>query len=219
MGLYLPNQIDINVSRFYVTFSQLFLIRNTMIYGYARVSTAEQKLDLQIDDLKKQDCTKIITEKKSAGKERPELNKLLKSLRKDDTLVIWKLDRIGRNLREIVNTVHDLNSRGINIVSITQKIDTSTTMGRAFVYITAMFAEMERDTIIERTRAGLEAARARGRKGGRPSGLKFEAQLKAQQAKRLYEARKLSIDKICEKLDISRKTLYRWIKIDLPDVV
>lgn len=189
------------------------------VVGYCRVSTLEQKLDLQTDAMKKHGCTKIVTERKSAGKERPELSRLLRSLQKDDTLVIWHLDRIGRNLREIVNNVHDLNSRGINIVSITQKIDTSTTMGRAFVYITAMFAEMERDRIIERTRAGLEAARARGRNGGRPKGLSYETQLKVQQVKKMHQNKSLGINQICRKVGISRKTLYRWLTEPTPDIV
>lgn len=190
-----------------------------MKIGYARVSTQDQKLDLQIDALKKAECTKIFTEKVSAAKERPELKKLIKSLQPGDVVIVWKLDRLGRSLRHLLQLVEAFEAKGVQFISLMDNIRTDTAQGRLMLNIFASLAEFEREIIRERTNAGLAAARARGRKGGRPPGLKFEAQLKAQQAKKLYDAKKLSIDGICTKLDISRKTLYRWIKVETPDVV
>lgn len=189
-----------------------------MKIGYARVSTADQKLDLQMDALKKAECTKFFTEKVSAAKERPELNKLIKSLQVGDVVIVWKLDRLGRSLRHLLQLVEAFEKKGVQFISLSDNIRTDTPQGRLMLNIFASLAEFEREIIRERTNAGLAAARARGRKGGRPPGLTFDKQLKAQHAKRLYANKNNSIDKICEKLQISRKTLYRWIKVETPDI-
>lgn len=189
------------------------------IYGYARVSTQDQKLDLQTDALKKAGCQKIIVEKASAAKERPELNKLLKQLTAGDSLIVWKLDRLGRSLRHLVDLVAMFGEKGVQFISIQDSINTTTASGRLMFNIAASFAEFERDIIRERTNAGLEAARARGRKGGRPPGLSYEKQLKAQQAKQLFKNKSVKIKDACKKLNICKKTFYRYQTIETPDVV
>src|SRR4051812_19798181 len=137
--------------------------------GYARVSTQNQLLDLQIDALKKEGCEKIFTEKVSGMKdERQELNECLKYLRKGDILVVYKLDRLGRSTKKLLEITEGLEGRGIEFVSINDKMDTTTAIGKAMFRMLAVLSEMERDLISERTKAGLESARARGRKGGRP---------------------------------------------------
>lgn len=189
-----------------------------MIYGYARVSTADQKLDMQLDALKAAGCDKIYKEKISAAKERPELAKVLKVIKRGDVLVVWKLDRLGRSLRHLIDTVNALEDAGVKFISLNDNINTQTAQGRLIFNIFASLAEFERDIIRERTNAGLTAARARGRKGGRPPGLSTETQLKVRYAKELYENKETPVKDICKKLSISRKTLYRWLKTETPDV-
>ena len=143
-----------------------------MIIGYARVSTKEQIFDLQIDALKKVGCKKIYREVVSGAKaERQVLNELLENIRSGDILVIWKLDRLGRSLKHLVELVNGLSDKGIGLKSINDPIDTTTPQGRLVFNIFASLAEFERDLIRERTNAGLSAARSRGRTGGRPKGL------------------------------------------------
>ena len=139
-----------------------------MIIGYARVSTQDQNPELQLDALRGAGCEELFQEK-ATGKfrERPELTACLRSMRKGDTLVVWKLDRLGRSMRHLVVLVEELRDRGINFRSLTDSIDTSTPMGRFFFHVMGALAEMERELIVERTRAGLAAARAEGRIGGR----------------------------------------------------
>jgi DNA invertase Pin-like site-specific DNA recombinase len=188
-----------------------------MIYGYARVSTEDQKLTLQLDALKNAKCDKIYKEKISAAKERPELEKMIGLLTKGDTVVVWKLDRLGRSLRHLIDLVKSFEEKEVKFVSIQDNIDTKTAQGRFIFNLFASLAEFERDIIRERTHAGLSAARARGRTGGRPKGLSLEAQLKAQYAKKLYADRSLSIVDICKKVGVSRRTLYNYIHLeDLP---
>jgi len=184
-----------------------------MVYGYARVSTEDQKLNLQLDALKQAGCIKIFKEKVSAAKERPELEKLITLLQKDDTIVVWKLDRLGRSLRHLIDLVKSFEERKVKFISIQDNINTRTAQGRFIFNLFASLAEFERDIIRERTHAGLSAARARGRKGGRPPGLSLEAQLKAAHAKKLYADKSLSIGEICEEVGISRKTLYNYINL------
>lgn len=137
--------------------------------GYARVSTAEQILDLQTDALKRVGCEQIYSEQVSAVRSgRPELAACLKSLRPSDTLVVWRLDRLGRSVSELVRIVMDLEARGIQFESLTEKIDTASASGRLMFHVFASFAEFERNLLQERTNAGIAAARARGRNGGRP---------------------------------------------------
>lgn len=184
-----------------------------MKIGYARVSTKDQNLDLQIDALKKEGCEKIFHEVVSGAKtERAELERLLSHLREGDILVIWKLDRLGRSLKHLVQLVHELNEKGIGLQSINDPIDTTTSQGRLVFNIFACLAEFERDVIRERTQAGLKAARARGRVGGRPKGLSEKAQQKAIAAEALYKDQKLSIAEICKNLSISKATLYKYLR-------
>src|SRR5215210_3850040 len=185
-----------------------------MIYGYARVSTEDQKLNLQLDALKKAGCTKIFKEKVSAVKERPELEKMTGLLEKGDSVVVWKLDRLGRSLWHLIDLVNSFEEKKVKFISLQDNINTQTAEGRFIFNLFASLAEFERDIIRERTQAGLSAARARGRKGGRPKGLSLEAQLKAEYAKKLYADKSLGIDYICKKVGVSRRTLYNYIHME-----
>jgi DNA invertase Pin-like site-specific DNA recombinase len=185
-----------------------------MVYGYARVSTEDQKLNMQLDALKAAGCTRIFKEKVSASKERPELQKMIALLQKSDTVVVWKLDRLGRSLRHLIDLVRCFEEKKVKFISLHDNINTQTAQGRFIFNLFASLAEFERDIIRERTQAGLSAARARGRKGGRPKGLSLEARLKAQYAKKLYADKTLGIDYICEKVGVSRRTLYNYIKME-----
>lgn len=184
-----------------------------MKIGYARVSTLDQKLDLQIDDLKKAGCQRIITDKLSgAAKDRPQLDRLLEDIRENDVLVVWKLDRIGRSLRHLVQVVDLLQSKGAGLQSLNDPIDTTTASGRLIFGVFASLAEFERELISERTRAGLQAARARGRLGGRPGGLSKEAERKAMVAETLHREGRLSVQEIAKELSISKTTLYKYLR-------
>lgn len=183
-----------------------------MHLGYARVSTHEQTLDLQIDALIKAGCTSedIYTEKVSAAaSERVELAKLLSYARKGDTIVVWRLDRLGRNLKQLIEIVNDLEERGVGLKSLTEEINTTTSGGKLIFHMFGALAEFERNIIRERTLAGLSAARARGRVGGRPHKMSSEQIKRMQQ---LYDERKLSINEICKTFGIARTTLYKYIK-------
>lgn len=184
-----------------------------MKIGYARVSTKDQNLDLQLDALTKARCEKIYREKISgAGKERPELQKMFENIREGDVIVIWKLDRLGRSLRYLVEIVNDLMTKKVGLQSLNDPIDTTTPQGRLAFNIFGSLAEFEREVIRERTRAGLEAARARGRQGGRPKGLSDKAQQKAMVAETLYKEQKLTVQQIAEQLNISKATLYSYLR-------
>ena len=184
-----------------------------MKIGYARVSTKDQDLALQIDALKKAGCKKIFQEKRTgATKERPELKRMIEQLRKEDVVVIWKLDRLGRSLKDLVQLVSEIQSRGAGLKSLGDHIDTVTPQGKLTFHLFAALAEFERDIIRERTHAGLAAARARGRKGGRPKGLSKKAQHTAIIAENLYVERELTIKEICEQLSISKMTLYNYLR-------
>ncbi len=183
-----------------------------MIVGYARVSTFEQTLDLQINDLEKYGCKKIFKEKVSGSKsERPILKECMDSLQKGDSLVVWRLDRLGRSLGNLVDIITELNDRDIEFKSINDgSIDTTTANGILIFNIFATLAQFERDLIKERTLAGLAAARERGRQGGRP---KMEpTDPKIVTAKKLHADKTIPIDNICKTLGISRATLYRYLK-------
>ncbi|MEI7841325.1 MAG: recombinase family protein [Methylococcaceae bacterium] len=187
-----------------------------MLIGYMRVSKTDgsQALDLQVDALIE---SGVIPENMyqdfSSGKNdvRQGLDSCLKALRKGDTLVVWKLDRLGRNLKHLVNTVHDLSSKGIGFNVLTGQganIDTSTPQGKLVFGIFAALAEFERDLISERTKAGLDAARARGRNGGAP--YKMTA-MKLQLAQTAMEKSETNVSELCRELGITRQTLYRHI--------
>lgn len=180
-----------------------------MRVGYARVSTGEQKLNLQLDALEEAECERIYEEKTSgAAKERPELEKCLESLRKGDTLVVWRLDRFGRSLKDLVGKMETLEERGAEFVSLTEGIDTTTPQGRLTFHIFGALAEFERELAYERTMAGLRAAEERGRTGGRPRALGEEDIPEVQALMRDPE---VSVSQICERFGISRPTLYRYV--------
>jgi len=181
-----------------------------MLIGYARVSTSDQTLNLQKDALEKIGCTKIFTDTASGAKaERKGLEEALGYVRQGDTLVVWRLDRLGRSLKHLIETITDLNNRKIGFKSIQENIDTTTSGGKLVFHIFGALAEFEREIIRERTKAGLQAARARGRKGGRP---KLLTGKKAAHLQELYNNKNNSISEICNTLNISRATLYRYIK-------
>lgn len=184
-----------------------------MRLGYARISTKDQSFSLQKDALQAAKCEKIFKEVASgANTSRPVLDDLLSRLRTGDVLVVWKLDRLGRSLKHLVELTNDLLERRIGLISLNDPIDTTTPQGRLVFNIFASLAEFERDLIRERTRAGLQAARARGRKGGRPSGLPPKAKATAMAAETLYNEGKMSIQAICDQLSISKPTLYAYLR-------
>lgn len=179
-----------------------------MLIGYARVSTQEQNLDLQLEALTKAGCEKIFDDKISGSRtERPGLNKLLEMLREGDTLVVWKLDRLGRSVKNLVDLVGELHKKGVQFRSLTDSIDTGTSSGRFFFHVMASLAEMERELTVERTRAGLEVARQLGRKGGRKRQM---TDSKIESAKKLLENGVPPRD-VAKNLGVSVPTLYRWI--------
>lgn len=176
------------------------------VIGYARVSTIEQTLHLQQDALLVAGATSIYADKAS-GKtaDRPELAHCLKALRDGDTLVVWRLDRLGRNLQDLIRIVNELETRGVKFKSLKESIDTGGPAGKLVFHMFAALAEFERELLRERTLAGLEAARARGRKGGRPSLLDVK-QRKAAQA--MMRDREMSVAEIARQYGVSRSTLY-----------
>jgi len=181
--------------------------------GYARVSTKDQNLSLQNDALQKEGCELIFEEKASGAKsDRPELRRMIDQLRKGDIVIIWKLDRLGRSLRDLVNLVTEIQDKGAGLKSLNDSIDTTTPQGKLTFHLFAALAEFERDIISERTKAGLESARARGRKGGRPKGLSEQAKNKAIIAETLYREGDFSVKQICQHLDIARSTFYKLLK-------
>jgi DNA invertase Pin-like site-specific DNA recombinase len=184
-----------------------------MLVGYARVSTSEQTLNLQKDALEKIGCTKIYSDVVSGSKaERKGLQEALEYVREGDTLVIWRLDRLGRSLKHLIEIITKLNNRKVGFQSITENIDTTTSGGKLVFHIFGALAEFERDIIKDRTKAGLSAARARGRLGGRPKAKMLDTPKKVALAQSLYENRNNTIDEICKTLNVSRATLYRYIK-------
>lgn len=177
-----------------------------MIIGYARVSTQDQNLQMQIDALQEAGCFEIFEEKGTGTKkDRPALNEMLKMLRAGDRIVVYKLDRISRSTRHLIELADMFDEKRVEFVSIHDSIDTSTPTGRFFFRMMASIAELERDIIIERTKAGLQAARIRGRKGGRPKVNPKRLQL----ALKMYKSRHYSIREIVNAAGISQATLYR----------
>ena len=184
-----------------------------MKIGYARVSTRDQNLELQFDALT-QAGRELIYQEKASGAlaARVELDKLLLQVRPGDTVYIYKLDRLGRSLKHLLDLVADLQRRGIGLISLTDAINTSSAQGRLVLNLFASLAEFERELIRERTLAGLAAARARGRIGGRKPGLSAEAQRTARAAELLYKARELSVDDMARSLRICKATFYKYLR-------
>lgn len=176
-----------------------------MLVGYARVSTEDQNLELQLDALRQVGAAKVFTDKASSVKSRPGLDEALSYVRDGDVLVVWKLDRLGRTVKGLIDLVGGLQERGVQFRSLTDGIDTSTPAGRFFFHVMAALAEMERELIRERTNAGLAAARARGRQGGRKP--KMDS-AKTGMARTLLDAGTSAVD-VARTLGVSRATLYR----------
>ncbi len=180
-----------------------------MLIGYARVSTDDQDLSLQCDALRQAACQKIYEDKLSGVQAaRPGLDRLMESLRSGDELVVWRLDRLGRSLKDLIALVEVLEERGVGLVSLHESISTTSSSGKLVFHLFAALAEFERNLIRERTQAGLVAARSRGRKGGRPKALDLA---KRQLVVRLYNERRLSVAEICRMLGISKPTLYAYL--------
>ena len=181
-----------------------------MLIGYGRVSTKEQNISLQEDALNAANCEKLFFDVASGAKsKRPELDKLKEHLRKGDTLIVWRLDRLGRSVKDLVFWVNWLESQGIGFKSLQESIDTTTPTGKLVFHVFAAIAEFERNLIQERTKAGLEAARTRGRVGGRKKSLN---EVKHKALKQLYDAKGHSIAELCAMFDISKQTLYSYVK-------
>lgn len=184
-----------------------------MKIGYARVSTRDQSLKLQVDSLKEAGCEKIYQEVASGAKnDRPILEDLLKNIREGDTLVVWKFDRLARNLRHFLNVIDELDKKKVNFVSVTDQVDTTTAFGKFMFSLNALYAELERNIGLERSQAGLKAARARGKIGGRPKGLPEIAKEKAKIAEVLYRSGDMTVAKIAKQLNISSPTVYVYLR-------
>jgi DNA invertase Pin-like site-specific DNA recombinase len=181
-----------------------------MLVGYARVSTQDQNLDLQRDALDKSGCEKIFTDVVSGAQaERSGLNEVLAYCREGDTLVVWKLDRLGRSLQHLIETVQELQKHGIGFNSLQESIDTTTSGGKLIFHVFGALAEFERDIIRDRTMAGLESARSRGRKSGRSHVM---TAAKAEIARTLRQDPKHTVKEICQTLQISEATFYRYTR-------
>lgn len=180
-----------------------------MFVGYARVSTQDQSPSLQRDALTKEGCNRIFEEKASgAQRDRPELMAALDYMRKGDTLVVWKLDRLARSLKQLIETVETLDAQGVGLRSVTENIDTTTTGGKLVFHIFAALAEFERGVIRERTTAGLAAARARGRVGGRPRSLSDSDLI---EARALLADQEITVKQVAQRMGVSVSTLYKHL--------
>jgi DNA invertase Pin-like site-specific DNA recombinase len=181
-----------------------------MLIGYARVSTEDQSLALQRDALQDAGCEEIFEDRASGAKaDRPGLKRALERLRADDTLVVWRLDRLGRSLKDLIVRADELRERGVGLRSLQESIDTSSSGGELIFHMFGALAQFERTLIRERTQAGLQAARARGRKGGRRKALDVRQRIHAVE---LYRARKHTVKEICALVGVSRQTLYAYVE-------
>jgi DNA invertase Pin-like site-specific DNA recombinase len=179
-----------------------------VLIGYARVSTQDQNLNLQKHALKQSGCKRLFEDQASGTRAaRPGLDAALAVLREGDTLVVWKLDRLGRSVKNLVDLVSELHRQGVQFKSLTDSIDTATPSGRFFFHVMASLAQMERELIVERTRAGLEIARKLGRIGGRPRRM---SESKVKSARKLL-ASGVPPREVAHNLGVSVPTLYRWI--------
>ena len=179
------------------------------VYGYARVSTQQQDLIRQMDIINKFNCTEVLTEKMSGTKaDRPELNRLKDKVRNGDTLIIESFSRLGRSTKDLIELVEWFENKGVKIISCKENFDTNTPQGKLMLIVFQAFSQFERDLIVQRTKEGLESARARGRKGGRPK-VKDKS---IEKALNLYKSKEYSISEIVEMTGISQATLYRYIR-------
>ena len=180
-----------------------------MKVGYSRVSTHDQDLAMQHDALKSAKCDEIYSDIASGVKaQRPGLEQALSYLRAGDTLVVWKLDRLGRSIQHLIQTIQTLNNKDIGFQSLQENINTTTSSGKLVFHIFSALAEFEKDLITERTRAGLQAARSRGRLGGRPAALNLR---QIERLLELYNERKSTISEICKIFNISKSSFYNYI--------
>jgi DNA invertase Pin-like site-specific DNA recombinase len=180
-----------------------------MKIGYARVSTLEQNLDLQTDALSKAGCEKVFTDRASGAKDdRQGLSDAIEFCRKSDSLVVWKLDRLGRSLKHLIETINELHERQVGFASVQENIDTTTSGGKLIFHVFGALAEFERELIRERTNAGLASARSRGRMGGRPKAISGK-QLRIAQT--MLKDPKTTVKEVCETLQVSKTTLYRYL--------
>ncbi len=181
-----------------------------MKIGYARISTSEQKINLQVDELKKAGCEKLYQDIASGMKsKRPGFDECLNQLRKNDCLIVWRLDRLGRNLKDLVLIIEQLQKNNISFISLHEGFDTTTIGGKLIFQIFGALSEFERNLLQERTNKGLKAARARGRFGGRPKKLKDKD---VNRLKKMYNSRDYSIKELCGIFGVSKPTLYKYIK-------
>ncbi|MFV0331966.1 MAG: recombinase family protein [Dysgonomonas sp.] len=190
---------------------------DNQIYGYARVSTKKQSLKMQIEELQKFGCTQIVQEKVSALADRPQFDELLSSLKKGDTLAVWKLDRLGRSMIDLIKIVAEMEEKEVKFISLTENIDTTTATGKMMLMLFSIMAEYELNVKKERQEANKEIARKAGRLGGRPKGLSREAKKTAKILKDLYQEKednkyKYSISEIMASLDISKGTMYKYLE-------
>lgn len=180
-----------------------------MIFGYARVSTEDQSLNSQLDAFEKYGVDEVFSEKMTGTrKDRPQLERMLDKLRKGDKVVVFKLDRISRSTKHLIELAELFEAKGVEFVSIQDSIDTSTAMGKFFFTVIAGISQLERDIISDRTKAGLEAARARGRVGGRKAADKS----KVEKALKLYDSKDYTVPEITEMTGVSKTTLYKYLK-------
>ena len=183
------------------------------IIGYARVSTQEQNLDHQINELKEYGCDEIYTEKGTGTKlDRPEFNNMISSVRNGDSIVVYKFDRLSRSTKDLINICSELNQKNVSVVSIKDNIDTTTVTGKFFFTVVSAFSQLERDLIVERTKAGLDAARRKGKQPGRKKGMSQETIKKCEYIHYLYEINDKSIQTLCEENGISKPTYYAYKK-------
>lgn len=189
------------------------MMYQTKKIGYARVSTHEQNLDLQIDALKKAGCDVIYQEKTTGTRIKPELEQCLKALRQGDVLVVWRLDRLSRNVSELLTTISGLAADKVGFESLNEKIDTTSATGNLIFQVFAALAEFERNVISERTKAGLRAARSRGKVGGRPPKLNSK---QVKEIRHMIKNPDIPITQIAERYSVSRATIYKVVDKKAP---
>lgn len=187
-----------------------------MVYGYARVSTRQQDLSRQLDLLDRYECNKIYTEKISGVRaNRPELNKLKKRVKENDKIIIESFSRLGRSTKDLIDLVYFFEKKGVKVISIKENFDTQTPQGKLMMTVFQAFSQFERDIIVERTKEGLESARARGNIGGRP---RIDPAL-IQHALHLYQKERKAVVDICAQTGLKRSTFYRYLSLEKDEVI